>query len=272
MQKSDIRESGLFKIDKTKKEIISSSEKVKNYLKLHFISVTTDQPVYWPDEEVFLKVLMPLHPDERITLTLMKKDAAPEKPQKYALNEGGIFVHKIMSGKDKKLQPGEYRVEVKNEKGSLFSAASFTVVEGALGALSFAYEFKKVTKPKELEKVKGGWFLGNAGGIGKRWGNGLNVKNEVRVLNKPYNGKATILSRCYLSGCNGCEAGPAIQTEIKNGLLEAVLEVGGHSGPFEIEVMTKEGSLRYLFEKSGHVERQNIRISNKLSKMFYKIN
>lgn len=269
MKENDIRESALFKINITGKEILSSSENVKDYLRLRFLSVTTDQPVYWPDEEVFLKVLMPLHPGEHLAVTLKKKDAAPFKPFDCSTNDGGILVHKIMSGKNKKLQPGEYRVEVRNEKGNLFSSASFTVVEGALGALSFAYEFKKVTKPEELEKVKGGWFLGNASGIGKRWGNGLNVKNEIRVLNKPYNGKATIMSRCYLSGCNGCEAGPPFETEIKDGLLQGVLAVGGHSGPFEIEVVTKEGALRYLFEKSGHIERQNIQISSNVSKKFY---
>ena len=54
-------------------------------------------------------------------------------------------------------------------------------MQGALGALSFAHEWKKLTKPEELERLAAGWFLGNAGGAGKRWGNGLSFKNELRV-------------------------------------------------------------------------------------------
>jgi len=95
------------------------------------------------------------------------------------------------------------------------------------------------------------------------------VKNEIRVLNKPYNGNAVIKSRCYLSGCNGVEAGQPVNAVIKDGLLETVLDVGGHSGPFEIEVITDQGSIRYLFEKSGHIERQNIPIALNMTKMFY---
>ena len=85
-----------------------------------------------------------------------------------------------------------------------------------MGAVSFAYDFKEVTSPEELNEGQGAWFLGNAAGAGLRWGNGLNVKNEVRIFNQPFDGQATVKSRCYLPGCDGIEAGSPVDIYIKN--------------------------------------------------------
>ncbi|MEK6795185.1 MAG: hypothetical protein AABZ39_10430, partial [Spirochaetota bacterium] len=131
-----------------------------------------------------------------------------------------------------------------------------------------AHDFKQVTSVKDLDKEKGAWFFGNEGGVGSRWGNGLNVKNELRTLNQPYSGKVKIKSRCFLSGCNGVEAGAEQTKEIRDGKLEVTLDVGGHSGPFGIEVICDKGSVSYLFGRSGHVERQTIPLTGGMRKMF----
>jgi hypothetical protein len=264
----DTKETGIFKVDMKNKTIISPAGNVNSYLKLQYISVTTDQPVYWPDEDVFLQIAFPLYPNEEIAINLQKKDASPNDIGKFELNESGLLVKKILSGKDKKIEAGEYKIEVRIPKKKVESVTTFSVVEGSLGAVSFGYEFEQITNSAKLNEVKGGWFLGNAGGVGKRWGNGLNVKNEVRVLNKPFTGEVTVKTRCYLPGCNGVEAGHQIQTTIENGKLEAVLDIGGHSGPFEVEVITPKGNVRNLFSKSGHVERQTIPITNNMTNTF----
>jgi hypothetical protein len=264
---SKMKETALFKADTDKREIISLVN-ITDRLSLRYISVTTDEPTYWPDEDVFLKVLLPAHPNIEVEITLTKKDATPQKIGTVKLSGAGMLVRKIANGKERKLEPGEYSVEVKTADGKLVESTTYSVVEGALGALSFAHDFTALTDPSKLDNSKGAWFFGNAGGIGKRWGNGLNVKNEVRYLNQPYTGDAEVMTRCYLPGCDGVEAGPAKKVAIKNGLLEAVLDVGGHSGPFGIDVITDKGSVSYVFAKSGHVERQTIVVSGGLGNVF----
>ncbi len=269
-QMKDVKEKDMavFHINLVKREIKSVSKNFKDHLKFKFHSVTTDQPIYWPDEDVFVKIVMPARPGGAVDMTVQKKDSAPDKPEKVTLNPAGIAVESIMSGKVRKMEPGEYRVDVKTADGTISDFATFTVVEGVLGALSFGYEFQQVTSAEDLEKNKGAWFMGNASGMGKRWGNGLNVKNELRTLNQPYSGEITIKSKCYLPGCDGVEAGPEVKMEITDGKLEAMMDVGGHSGPFAIEVITKNGNVSTLFGKSGHVERQPIVISQGLGNNF----
>ncbi|MBI4977111.1 MAG: hypothetical protein HZC28_06480 [Spirochaetes bacterium] len=256
-----MKETALFKADFEKKTILGVQESVKDYMKVQFVSLTTDQPLYWPNEDVFLKTLMPLTPGAKFRLTLQKKGASSKDLGLFSVNDAGIAVQTILSGKERKIEAGEYTATIKAVDGDATSYTSFTVVEGSLGAVSFAHEFKQLTSAAQLEKEKGAWFFGNAAGVGKRWGNGLNVKNEVRVLNQPFNGEAKIKSRCFLSGCNGVEAGTQQTVAIKDGKLELVLEVGGHSGPFGIEVITEKGSVEYVFGRSGHVERQTIPVS-----------
>ncbi|MBN8216630.1 MAG: hypothetical protein J0L75_08295, partial [Spirochaetes bacterium] len=134
--------------------------------------------------------------------------------------------------------------------------------------LSFAHEFKTLTTADALEREKGAWYFGNAAGPGRRWGNGLNVKNEVRALNQPYTGKAQVGTHCFLPGCNGVRAGKTQEVQIHNGQLAVTLEVGGHSGPFDIEVVTEKGSVSHLFGRSGHVERQTIALTRNMKKRF----
>ncbi|HQG28933.1 MAG TPA: hypothetical protein PLY73_10255, partial [Candidatus Ozemobacteraceae bacterium] len=55
---------------------------------------------------------------------------------------------------------------------------------------------------------------------------------------------------------------------MKKGELAAVLDVGGHSGPFELEIVTDKGNVRNLFGRSGHVERQVSQISSGFTNQF----
>jgi hypothetical protein len=258
------KDTALFHVNFEKKEITANQKDLKEYLHFTFVSVTTDQPIYWPNEEVYLKIVLPASPGREVEVTVQKKDSAPNRLGKLKLNAAGMFVQPVMSGKSKKLEPGEYRVDVKTADGKISAYTTFSVVEGALGALSFGYDFEQVTDPAELEKTNGAWFMGNAEGVGKRWGNGLNIKNELRVLNQPFSGEITVKPRCFLPGCDGVEAGPEEKMTVKDGKIETVLDVGGHSGPFGIEVITKNGNVSYLFGKSGHVERQSIAVSRGL--------
>lgn len=262
------KDMAIFHINTEKKEIVSPVKNIKDYLKFKYYSVTTDQPIYWPNEDVFLKALLPAGPNREVEVSVQKKDATPNKLGKFKLNPAGMLVQSIMSGKVRKMEPGEYRVEVKTSDGKISGYTTFSIVEGALGALSFGYEFEQITDAKKLAQLNGAWFMGNAEGVGMRWGNGLNVKNEIRVLNQPYTGDIVVKTRCFLPGCDGVEAGPEQKLTVKDGKLEAVLDVGGHSGPFGIEVITKNGSVSYLFGKSGHIERQTIVVSQRLGNNF----
>lgn len=259
---------GVFQVDIGKKQILELAPGVADRFRLQFVSVTVDQPTFWPNEDVHLKVAMPARPMEKIKVTLGRKDAAPRDLGEFSLNDGGLLIETIMSGANKPLEVGEYRVEVETADGGFKGDATFAVIEGTLGAVSFAYEFQQLTNAQALEEARAGWFLGNAAGVGARWGNGLNVKNELRVFNKPFDGHVTLKTRCMLPGCNGCEAGPSIEYDMKKGALASVLDVGGHSGPFELEIVTEKGSVRNLFGRSGHVERQVSLISAGFTSQF----
>lgn len=259
---------GVFRVNTADKQILDLAPGLAERFRLQFVSVTVDQPTFWPNEDVHLKVAMPARPMEKVKATLNRKDAAPRDLGEFTLNDGGLLIETIMSGAKKPLEVGEYRVEVQTADGGFKGDATFAIVEGSLGAVSFAYEFQQLTNAQALEEARAGWFLGNAAGVGARWGNGLNVKNELRVFNKPFDGSVTLKTRCMLPGCNGCEAGPSKEFKMKKGALAAVLDVGGHSGPFEMEIVTEKGSVRNLFGRSGHVERQVSIISGGFTNQF----
>jgi len=254
------QETSYFKLDSEGKRIAGVKEDIAGMLRLDLVSVTMDQPQYWTWEKVNLKILMPDRPGTQVSVKLKKKDSVEKDLGKHKLNEDGILVLPIMDGAKEKLELGEYNVVVTNLDSKAEGTTEFSVVEGALGALSLAYEFKQLTSASDLKTAKGGWFMGNAAGAGLRWGNGLNIRNELRVSNLPYNGSTTIKSRCFLPGCNGCEAGKPVSVDVKDGVVEAVMDVGGHSGPFEIEVITDKGSVKYLFEATSHVERSMVKL------------
>jgi hypothetical protein len=260
-----IKDSRFFKVDLDQNKILKSADQVPNALNLDLTSISTDQPQYWPNEKVFLKTIVLGQPNAKFVAKLAKKDAA-SKDIPGVLDAQGVAVLEIMNGEKQKLELGEYRIDVKTEDGKHSGSSTFSIVEGTLGAVSFAHEFKKVTNAADLETAKGAWFLGNAAGAGKRWGSGLNFKNELRIDNKPYTGEADIHSRCMLPGCNGTYAGKSlVHFKVENGQIAGTLDVGGHSGPFQIEVITPKGSLRHQFEGSSHVERDMLPVSGGVS-------
>lgn len=265
----NIIKTEIFKFNPKIKKIEYSSENVLDFLNLKFISVTTDQPEYWPNEDVFLKILMPMAPSREVKITFRKKDSISRELGIFKLDGGGILVQKIMSGTKTKLEPGEYTVIVERTDKNVQDFTTFTVIEGSLSSVSFAYEFKQMTDFNALKDVCGGWFLGNPGGAGVRWGNKLFVKNQLREFNEPFSGRAAVKTRCYLPGCNGCEAGPTQDIDIRNGSFEVGLDVAQHSGPFEIEVTTQKGTVRHLFQKSGHIERQATKLTHNMTNDFF---
>ncbi len=260
----DVRASRFFEVDLTHHRVKGAAPQVNGTLKLDLVSVSVDQPQYWPNEKVHLKILMPGRPGVKLTAALQKRDANRGEV-KVELDGQGAAVLVLLDGEQKKLELGEYRVDVKTDDGHAQGSTTFSVVEGTLGALSLAYEFKQVTSADALERAKGAWFMGNAAGAGKRWGNGLNFKNELRVGNQPYDGEVRCVSHCMLSGCNGIVAGEPITVQAVHGEVAGVLDVGGHSGPFQIEFVTPRGSLRYQFEGSSHVERDMVLASGGVS-------
>lgn len=254
-----VRESKFFRVDMDQHKVLAPSERVAAALRLELLSVSTDQPQYWPNEKVHLKVLALGRGGAEVTGKLQKRDGN-SSDIKGTLDEQGALVLVVLDGEKEPLELGEYRLDV-TVAGKAKSAATFAVVQGTLGALSFAHEFKKLTKPEELDQRPAGWYLGNAGGAGLRWGNGLSFKNELRASNRPYDGEVEVHSRCMLPGCNGVDAGPPQTMRSQNGQLAGTLNIGGHSGPFQIEVITPRGSLRHQFEGSSHVERDMVAVA-----------
>jgi hypothetical protein len=255
------KESALFRLDAAGRKIVGPAPRLDTLFKLQLVSVTVDQPQYWPNEKVFVKVLMPGRGNAAVNVSVQKRDANAITIGPKALDGQGVLVLDVLDGGKRRLQLGEYRVDVKTTDGKAQGHATFSVVEGSLGALSLAHEFRRLTQAGELERVKAGWFLGNAAGAGQRWGNGLSFKNELRVGNQPYSGEVTVNSRCMLPGCNGIHAGPSVKLQVKAGVLAATMNISGHSGPFQIEIVTPQGSLRHQFEGSSHVERDMVPIS-----------
>ena len=255
-----IRDSRFFKVNITKKQIQGMTPQVAAALKLDLVGVAMDQPQYWPNEKVRVKLLFPGRPGAKVKGTVQKRDAT-STDFAATLDAQGLAVVELLDGTKGRLQLGEYRVTARTEDGKAQGDSTFTVVDGTLGAVSFAHEFQQVTNPADLEKLDGAWFLGNASGAGKRWGNGLSFKNELRVNNKPHSGEVQVNSRCMLPGCNGTHAGPTQKIDVRGGMLAGTLNVGGHSGPFQIEVVTPKGSLRHQFEGSSHVERDFVAVS-----------
>jgi len=258
--KDAIRKSKFFEVDVQQKKILGAATYIQPALRLDLTSVSTDQPQYWPHEKVYLKVLALSRPGQTLTGTWQKRDAASH-PLEVKLNADGVAVVEILDGGKRKTELGEYRIDLHSADKKTEANATFAVVDGALGAISFAHEWKRVTSVADLEAANGAWFLGNAAGAGKRWGNGLSFKNELRVANQPYNGPATINSRCMLPGCNGTFAGRTLEMQVQGGKIEGTLDVGGHSGPFQIEIVTPQGSLRHQYEGSSHVERDMMVVS-----------
>ncbi|HEY3452495.1 MAG TPA: alpha-2-macroglobulin family protein [Myxococcales bacterium] len=249
-----IRPSKFFDVDVTNKKVVGPAKHVPGTLHLNLASVTVDQPQYWPNEAVHLKVMMPGRANGKFKATVQRKDAN-KTDLGGSLDAQGVAVLTAMDGAKDRLAVGEYRIDVKSEDSKASGHATFSVVEGTLGAVSLAYDFKQVTTIEELEKASGAWFMGNPGGAGKRWGNGLSFKNEIRLANQPFDGDVQCISRCMLPGCNGVQAGTPKTYQAVKGKIEGTMDVGGHSGPFQIEFVTPKGSLRHQFEGSSHVER-----------------
>lgn len=259
-----IRESKFFKVNLDTHKVVGPSDRVAAALHLDLTSVTTDQPQYWPNEKVHLRILALGRPGAEWTGKLAKRDSQA-RDFKGSLDAQGVAVLEVLDGSAAPLELGEYRLDVSVAAGKSKGTATFAVVQGTLGALSFAHEFRKLPKAEELEQVPGGWYLGNASGAGARWGNGLSFKNELRVSNQPYTGYVDVNSRCMLPGCNGSHAGPTQRMAVEKGHISGTLDIRGHSGPFQIEVISPRGSLRHQFEGSSHVERDMVAISGGVS-------
>lgn len=253
------RDSRYFRLD-AQQRVLGPASHLPGAMALQLVSATMDQPQYWPDEIVRLRLIAPGWASQKLLIQWSKRDATPIKAE-AELDDAGLAVVELASGKQARLALGEYRVEVKSADAKLSAATTFAVVEGTLGEVSLAYGFERVTSTDALDKVKAGWFMGNASGAGQRWGNGLSFKNQLRVDNEPYNGEVQLVPRCMLSGCNGVVAGPQQRLQVSNGELAATLQVGGHSGPFQVEIVTPQGSLRHQFDGSGHVEREMIPVA-----------
>lgn len=230
------------------------------WLKLNLASATVDQPEYWPEERVALRVLMPGRGGQALTCTVQKRDATP-KTIPVTLDADGVAVVAILDGANAKLELGEYRADVATADGKTKASSTFSVVEGQLGSMSFAREWREVTKAADLDRLPAGWFLGNASGAGSRWGNGLSYKNELRVDNEPFSGEVEVIPHCMLPGCNGVVAGPHEHVRVDHGAIQGTMQVGSHSGPFQLEVVSPRGTLRHQFARSGHVERVLLAVS-----------
>lgn len=255
-----------FKIDPKAGRILGMADGVAALPELRLLSVTVDQTQYWPHETVFLKVFFPLHPGITVRVQKTRHQGAPADEDRLVLNGAGMGVLPLMDGSKIPLETGEWKVSVKSMDGTLEAHASFAVSAGSLSPVSLAHPFAPVTRGEDFEKTPGAVFLVNGSGVGNRWGNGLHIRNELRVHGVPFQGEVQIISRCFLPGCNGAAAGEPVAVPVDKGLFRATLGVGGHSGPYGIEVITPDGSLTHVFSHTSHVERQPIPLSGYLVK------
>ena len=239
---------------------------VAPWLGLNLASVTVDQPEYWPKERVHLRVLVPGRGGLRLTATVEKRDATPIQVP-LELDADGVAVTPILDGEKANLELGEYRVDVASADGKVDASATFSVVEGQLAGLSFAREWKAVPRSEDLDTAASGWYLGSAQ-AGSRWGNRLSFKNELRIENEPFSGEAELIPHCMLPGCKGVVAGPTEHVHVHGGEIRGTVDVGNHSGPFQLEVVSPYGSIRHQFARSSHVERSLLAVSGGMGKTF----
>ena len=106
-----MQESKFFRVDMDSHKAVAASDRVAAALRLDFTSVTVDQPQYWPNEKVYLKVIGLGRPSAEVTGKLAKRDGISQDI-KGKLDENGVFVSTILDGEAKKLELGEYRVDV----------------------------------------------------------------------------------------------------------------------------------------------------------------
>ncbi len=85
------RDSRLFRVDYGAKRIVGAASHVRGYLGLKLVSVTTDQPQYWPNEKVRVKILMPGLPRAKVVVAVSKRDATPRETP-ATLDDSGVAV------------------------------------------------------------------------------------------------------------------------------------------------------------------------------------
>lgn len=245
--------------------VVAPRADVAKTLSLKLITVAPDQTTYWPNEVVRIAVFLPGGPGVDLAVTLTPKGGTPRDLGTHRTDANGVLHLPLLDGREAPLTLGEYQVDVKTTDGGRAASAQFSVVEGALGAVSFAVPWQKATtQPIPL----GGWWMAVRGvPSGERWGHGLVIHNQLLVMGAPYTGPATVVSRCYLPGCNGVLI-DSQTVEVEQGVLKADLKTANHSGPFEVEIKTPHGTLRHRFDQSGHVERRMVPVSRGLGAPF----
>ena len=197
-------ESKFFRVDMDSHcKAVAASDRVVTALRLDFTSVTVDQPQYWLNEKVYLRLLS-LGAWGRGTAKVQKRDSQA-KDHKGVLDKNGVAVIEIMDGDRAPLELGEYRADVQIQGGKAKGTATFAVVQGLLGSVSFAHEFRH-DQARRARVAAGRLVSGNAAGAGQRWGNGLNFKNELRVSNRAY----MAMSRCTAAACCPAATAPTL--------------------------------------------------------------
>src|SRR5690242_12599096 len=99
-QQRGIKDSRFFKVDLDKRTVVEAAAQVEPALRLELISATTDQPQYWPNERVYLKVLALGAGPAKVVAKLQKRDAQA-KTVELTLDKEGVAVSEVMNGEQK---------------------------------------------------------------------------------------------------------------------------------------------------------------------------
>ena len=92
-----LRASKFFKVDVQQKQITATADYIQPALRLDLAALATDQPQYWPNEKVYLKVLALSRGGQTLTGTWQRRDAASSKVE-VKLNADGVAVLQLLDG------------------------------------------------------------------------------------------------------------------------------------------------------------------------------
>src|SRR5579883_3234083 len=96
--------SQFFAVDLELKRITGPAADVTRFLKLSLASVTMDQPQYWPNEKVRLKILMPGRPHTPVHISWQKQGATSQEINDRKLDDSGVLVVELMDGAKQALE------------------------------------------------------------------------------------------------------------------------------------------------------------------------
>lgn len=176
--------------------------------KLQLASVTTDKKIYLPGEKVRVISIFPKQQNSLVKLKLYKEKALVLTLEKKT-DEYGVLITEFED-----LEEGEYEILAQLVKEDIRAWVSFTIVPYELSPLRVQLINFEMVDPSSLK-----------------------ASLKVSILEKPYSGEIEL--GLYCGYCRAVVK--KYKMEVKNGQLDCLVHVGGHTGPFELRLNTPDG-------------------------------